>query len=86
MTKVDRLFEEAVSAHLAGRLSQAAEQYNIVLTIKPTHSHASNNLGIIEASLDNTKASLSLFRKALIITPYHSQFWAHYIEAAPTRS
>lgn len=80
MTKVDRLFEEAVSAHLAGRVSQAAKQYNIVLKIKPTHSHANNNLGIIEASLDNTKASLSLFRKALIITPYHSQFWAHYIE------
>ena len=44
---------EAVAAHNAGGLQEAARLYRVVLQTHPTHPDANHNLGLIAVALKN---------------------------------
>ena len=76
---------EAVAAHNAGGLQEAARLYRVVLQTHPTHPDANHNLGLIAVALKNLDSALPLFKIALEENPKIEQFWLSYIDALTKR-
>ena len=72
--------QQGVALHKKGNLQEAERLYRAILKFQPKHPHANHNLGIIAASLNNSKAALTLFKIALEADPEIEQFWISYIE------
>lgn len=62
-------YNEAVKAHLSGKLGEAIGQYQNALTLNPEFSQAHCNLGLIYNQQHNYAKALSEFRKSLAINP-----------------
>lgn len=64
-----RHYNEAVKAHLSGKLSDAISEYKAALESNSSLAEAHSNLGLIFNQQHNYAGALSEFRKALAINP-----------------
>ena len=76
---IERLMQQGISAHQAGKLQEAENCYKNILQTQSTHPDANHNLGVLSVSLNNSKNALALFKKALQANPNVEQFWTSYI-------
>ena len=77
----EQALQEAIDAHMAGKLEVAEHIYRAILQSKPNHPHASHNLGVIAMSMGEAGTALPLFKAALEANPSQGQFWLSYIDA-----
>lgn len=77
----EQALQEAIDAHMAGKLEVAEHIYRAILQSKPNHPHANHNLGVIAMSMGKAGAALPLFRAALEANPKQGQFWLSYLDA-----
>jgi len=63
--KLEKLYSEALREMSAGRLQEAKALYHTIITEKPDHIEALNNLGVIATQEGNTKEAISYFRRIL---------------------
>jgi len=73
--------EQAVEAHRAGKLEEAATLYRAILKDRPQHPDANHNLGVLAVSLNNPVDALPLLKTALEANPKQGQYWISYIDA-----
>lgn len=65
----DLLWQQALAAHRAARLDDAASLYLEILRALPTHAGALNNLGIVHRGRGESAEAERLFRAALAALP-----------------
>lgn len=63
--KTQQIFSKALKAHLAGQVDTAAVLYKKLLTIKPGHVAALNNLGAIRLACADHRAAAECFEQVL---------------------
>ncbi len=68
-TELLRAYQLAVQNQEAGRLKEAVTAFQHVLKIKPEHSDALNNLGMVYQDLGNLTAAESALRQAILLRP-----------------
>ena len=73
---IKKMLEEGVAAHNSGDLEKAEKLYRFILKESPSHADVNYNLGLIEYSRSNYKAS-NFFRNALDINE-RIDFWLSY--------
>ena len=78
---IERIFQQAVIAHKAGKLQDAGQHYKNVLQANPLHPDANHNLGVLAVSINKSKVALPFLETALRVAPQIEQFWLTYIEA-----
>jgi len=66
---VDRLMQEAVNHHWAGRLVEAESLYRQVLQVMPAHPDALHLLGVVSSQAGKYATALELIDKALVLKP-----------------
>ena len=76
---IEKLMQQGISAHQAGRLQEAEKYYKNILQNQSNHPHANHNLGILSVSLNNPDNALNLFKRAIHANPNIDQFWMSYI-------
>ena len=76
---IERLMQQGISAHQAGKLQEAESCYKIILQTQSTHPHANHNLGALYVSMNKPETALILFKTALQVNPNIEQFWMSYI-------
>tara|TARA_B110000444_G_scaffold135468_1_gene127217 strand:- start:145 stop:2598 length:2454 start_codon:yes stop_codon:yes gene_type:complete len=76
----EQVLQKGVTAHKEGKLQEAERLYRLILKYQPLHPDANHNLGLIEVSVDKTKAALTLFKNAIEANPKIEQFWLSYID------
>jgi Flp pilus assembly protein TadD len=64
-----RLYNDAVKAHIAGKLDEAIKAYRAAIKDNPDLSEAHSNLGLIFNQQHNYAQALTEFHKALAISP-----------------
>jgi len=69
----EETFNLAVKNHQEGKTNIAQKLYNQVLRIKPNHSQALINLGVILKELGEIQKAKDCYEKAIEINPNHSQ-------------
>jgi len=67
--RVDRLMQEAVTHHWAGRLVEAESLYRQVLQLLPAHPDAMHLLGVVSSQAGKYGTALELIDKALLLRP-----------------
>lgn len=70
-------FVEGTRHHQAGRLAQAKELYQRVLTLDPRQPDALNLLGMIDHAHGNTQLALGRIRQAIVINPQVPGFYTN---------
>ena len=63
------LFAKALKRHRAGRLAEAAAQYERILALKPDLPEVHNNLGVALAGLGRLEAALAAYRQSIAHDP-----------------
>jgi len=66
-----RTLPEAVEAHKAGKIAEAAESYRQILADEPEHVDALHFLGVAEHQLGDAEEALDLLGRALALMPDH---------------
>lgn len=66
---IDALFAQAVEHHLAGRVAEAAAQYQAIVARRPGHAEAHNNLGNLLSQAGQSAEAMAHFRQALAANP-----------------
>lgn len=69
MTPVDRLLEEALGHHQAGRLAEAVSRYQQLLLTRPKHPVALCYLGVALGQTGRLEEAVEHLKKALAIQP-----------------
>lgn len=77
----EKLMQQAVAHHQAGRLQEAGEIYQRILQTQPNHPEANHNLGALAVTMEQPAAGLPYFMAALEADPARGQFWLSYIDA-----
>ena len=77
----EKLLQQAITAHKAGKLKEAEHLYRSILKIHPNHPDANHNLGVLAVSISKIKEALPYFKKALKVNPNIEQLWISYIDA-----
>lgn len=65
MERHDRLLDQALEHHRAGRLPQAEPLYRQILAAEPTHSDAWHLLGLVAHQTGNHQAAIELISRAI---------------------
>jgi tetratricopeptide (TPR) repeat protein len=65
----EKLWDQAIALHRAGRLDEAAKVYNQLLTLKPDFAEGYGNLGNVLAALGRHEEAVLTYREALKIRP-----------------
>jgi tetratricopeptide (TPR) repeat protein len=65
----------AISLHQSGRLSEAAQQYRVVLAQQPEHPVANHNLGVLTAQSGKLQQAVQYLERALRGTPDSIECW-----------
>ena len=73
--------EYGIQAHRSGKLKEADKYYTAILKVKPDHSHANHNMGLLALQLGKLDQGLKFLRIALIEDPNVEQFWISLIDA-----
>lgn len=68
---VQRLFEDALEHHRAGRLERAITRYRRALSLRPDYADAHNNLGVAYAAQGRTLDAMFHYQRALVLNPNH---------------
>ena len=76
---IQRLLANAISAHQAGRKSEAAKLYCSILELQPDHPDTNHNLGILALDDGRPFEAEKLIQKALDLDPNVEQFWVSFI-------
>ena len=77
---LDRTLKSAITAHLAGKVDEAAHFYRAILNVKPSHPDANHNIGILLTNQGKTEKALPFFKKALESNVNVTQFWFSYLD------
>ncbi len=75
LSKIDKIYNEAVEHHKAGRLPQAEALYRNILNNNPKHADALCMLGLLAGQVGRNSDALELIKKSLAIKP--DSFLAH---------
>jgi tetratricopeptide (TPR) repeat protein len=67
--------DEAIAAHQAGRLDEAARQYRAVLERLPEHAVAHHNLGVVLAQSGQLSRAVGHFERASRSAPHDVTCW-----------
>lgn len=67
--QIDRLLQRAIMRHQEGKLAEAQECYEKILSINPRHSDALGNLGLLLHSQGHRARAVELYKKALALSP-----------------
>jgi protein O-GlcNAc transferase len=78
---LERLLQQAVIHHQAGKVAEAERLYRSILSRQPGHPDANHNLGVLIAATGHAAAALPYFQAALQAKPNHGQFWLSCIDA-----
>jgi tetratricopeptide (TPR) repeat protein len=78
---IDQALGQAVEAHRAGRLQDAARLYRAILAVQPAHVEANHNLGVLTVRAGKAVEALVYFESALRAQPQHERLWLSYVEA-----
>ena len=62
---IEQALRQAEAAQKEGRLGDAQSLYRAILKIRPLHSVANYNLGVLEVSLNKTSEALPFLKTAL---------------------
>jgi Flp pilus assembly protein TadD/predicted RNA methylase len=77
---IDQKLQQAITAHIEGKLQEAERIYRDILQAQPAHPDANHNLGIIAVSANEAEAALPFFKAALEANPKIEQYWLSYID------
>ncbi len=72
------LIQEGITAQRAGRLAEAAQRYEAVLRVQPSHFDALQLLGVLRFREGRSADGLALLERALAITPSHGPTLNNY--------
>ncbi len=75
---INKLVQEATTAHQEGRLEDAEHLYLEILKATPKHPDANHNLGVLMFSKNRFADALPLFKVATEINPQIEIFWMSY--------
>jgi tetratricopeptide (TPR) repeat protein len=78
---IEQALQQAVEAHMAGKLQDAEALYQAILQAQPKHPDANHNLGVLAVSLNKPELALPLFKTALESNSQQVQFWISYVDA-----
>jgi hypothetical protein len=70
---IEPALQAAVALHRAGRLREAAAQYQMAFTQDPDNRVACQNLGVIAAQSGNLQAAAAYFERALRLDPQSAE-------------
>ena len=76
-----KILQNAIEQHQAGRLCRARESYKRILRSDPTHPKARHNLGILILQEGNPETAVSHLRAALEEAPGKAQHWISLVDA-----
>ncbi len=77
-------FEQAVSLHQTGQLTQAQALYEEVLRVQPDHADAWHFLGLIGTQSNDPQRAVDQIGKAIAINPNHPFYYINYGNALRT--
>ena len=75
--RIDPAFEAALILHKAGKLDQAALAYRNILKLRPNHSGALNNLGVLCRKQGLFEEASSCFERVLKLNPSSADAWSN---------
>ncbi|MBI1349078.1 tetratricopeptide repeat protein [bacterium] len=75
------IWQQAIAAHQAGRLSEAEAEYQKWLSFVPQDGAALHQLALVFAQQGRTAEALQLFRRAAPLCPQRADVWANLGEA-----
>jgi predicted TPR repeat methyltransferase len=78
---IEQALQQAVEAHMAGKLQDAEALYQAILQAQPKHPDANHNLGVLAVSFNKPELALPLFKTALEANSQQVQFWISYVDA-----
>ncbi len=78
---VEKLFNEAVAHHKAGRTQEAEKLYRQICELRPSHAESWSNLGLILSSRSAYAEAASACRQALSIRPGYIDAYLNLITA-----
>lgn len=81
LSDVEQLLQEAVVHHQAGRLQDAERIYRAILEVRPNHSDANHDLGVLAMQVGKPEAALEKLKAAVDANPNIEQYWLSYAEA-----
>jgi protein O-GlcNAc transferase len=73
----DSAFHAALALHRADKLDQAALAYRNILKLRPNHSGALNNLGVLCRKQGLFEEASSCFERVLKLSPNHADAWSN---------
>ena len=74
----ESLFQDGLSYHRHGDLTNASLHYQGVLELEPRHAGALHSLGIIALAQEDHSLAISYFEKALAICDSKAVYWNNY--------
>ena len=74
-TDLSDQFNQAVALQQAGKLTEAAEKYRIILKRKPDYAEAQANLGVVLGRLGQNEEAVAAYETALKLAPQFVQIW-----------
>ncbi len=78
MIETDKIFRQAYDDHKNGKLNDAADGYQTVLSAEPSHPSALHLLGLIEYDREDIDAALPLIKKSIELVPNDLQWQLNY--------
>src|ERR1035441_3452008 len=78
-TALDRLLNQAIAHHTAGRLAEADTLCRQILAAFPNHAVALHLLGVIAYQVGQNPVALELIDAALQANPQRAEAWTHQI-------
>ncbi len=78
MADIDDIFQQAFADHENGKLQEAADGYQKVLSVEPDHPSALHLLGLIEFDRGNYETAIPLVEKSLELAPNEFQWILNY--------
>ena len=73
----DPAFDAALALHRADKLDQAALAYRNILKLRPNHTGALNNLGVLCRKQGLFEEASSCFERVLKLSPTHADAWSN---------
>jgi protein O-GlcNAc transferase len=73
--------QQAIACHRVGRLAEAAELYQAILTANPKHPDANHNLGVLFVHAKKYDQGIQYLMAALEAEPATAQYWLSCIQA-----
>ncbi len=74
-TDLSSQFNQAVALQQEGKLAEAAEKYQAILTLKPDYAEAHANLGVVWGRLGKYEEAVTAYETAMKLAPQFVQIW-----------